>query len=81
MGRLGQFPLAQQMRLTIFMTSWIPIVQSLAHYCFASRVAGTDALAPLTFCLQLRQFGALVGPQDFCDAVHTVSAAGNARKG
>lgn len=37
MGRLGQFPLAQQMKLSrIFMTLiWIPIVHSLAICCFA----------------------------------------------
>jgi len=61
MGRLGQFPLAQQMKLftRFYDIHWIPIVHSLALLllrCSASRVFGTVAFAELTICLQLRQF-------------------------
>jgi peroxisomal membrane protein 4 len=62
MGRLGQFPLAQQMKLftTFFMTFMrIPIVHSITCYCFAALLrmfSWTVAFAELTSRLQLRQF-------------------------
>lgn len=45
-------------------------------------VVGTLALARLTSRLQLREFGALVGPQDLRDAIHSAGTtwhAGEAR--